>query len=84
MKQEDNLSIINELQKDESIEKQDIIKRTLKEQNKRFKKLKFLENFLEKMDKNNINNQKEGTKRKIFLEKRRIEIEKKRNEEEYY
>ena len=84
MKQEDNLSIINELQKDESIEKQDIIKRTLKEQNKRFKKLKFLENFLEKMDKNNINNQKEGTKRKIFLEKRRIELEKKRNEEEYY
>ena len=72
------------MQKDESIEKQDIIKRTLKEQNKRFKKLKFLENFLEKMDKNNINNQKEGTKRKIFLEKRRIELEKKRNEEEYY
>ena len=82
LKRGENLLIINDLQKDEQNEKQEIIKKSLKEQNKKNIKLRYLENYIEKMDKNNINNQSEGTKRKIFLKKRRIEERIKKEQEE--
>ena len=82
LRQEENLMIINELQKNEPFLKQTIFKRTLQEQNKKNKKLQSLNKFLEKMDRKNINNQTDETKRKLFKEKRRIEIEKKKKEEE--
>ena len=82
LKRGENLLIINDLQKDEQNEKQEIIKKSLKEQNKKNIKLRYLENYIEKMDKNNINNQSEGTKRKIFLNKRRIEERIKKEQEE--
>ena len=82
LRQEENLMIINELQKNEPFLKQTIFKRTLQEQNKKNKKLQSLNKFLEKMDRKNINNQTDETKRKLFKEKRRIEIERKKKEEE--
>ena len=81
-RQGENLSIINELQKAEPDTKKIIIKRSLEEQDKKFKKLRSLDKFLEKMDKININNQNERTKRKIFKEKMKIENEKKMKEED--
>ena len=44
--------------------------------------MKSLNKFLEKMDRNNINNQNKGSKMKLFLEQRRIEIANKKKEEE--
>ena len=82
LRQGENVLIANELQKDEPDIRQEIIKRTLKEQNKKFKKLKKLDNYLVKMDKININNQSEGTKRKLYQEKIKIENEQKIKEEE--
>ena len=82
LRQGENVYIINELQKDEPDIRQEIIKRTLREQNKKFKKLKNLDNYLVKLDKININNQTEGTKRKLYQEKVKIENEQKIKEEE--
>ena len=81
-RQGDNVYIINELQKDEPDIRQEIIRRTLKEQNKKFKKLKNMDNYLVKLDKININNQPEGTKRKLYQEKVKMENENKIKEEE--
>ena len=79
MRHEDNLLIINDLQKDDPNIKQEIIKRSLQEQNQKIQQLKSLDKFLDKMDKENINNKNEKTKIKVF---KQIEIEKKRKEEE--
>ena len=81
-RQGENLLILNELQKEEPDIKQVIIKRSLEEQDKKFKKLRNLDKFMEKMDKININNQDEGTKKKLFKEKMKTENEKKIKEEE--
>ena len=77
LRQGENVMIINELQKDEPYLKQDIIKRSLKEQDKKFQKLKDLDKYLEKMDRININNQDEEIKTKLYKEKIKKENEKK-------
>ena len=82
LRQEDFAVIVNELQRDEPFIKQAILQRTIKEQNKKNRHLQSLNKFLEKMEKENINNQKEDTKIRLFKEKRRIELERKRKEEE--
>ena len=82
LRQEDFAIIVNELQRDEPFIKQAILQRTIKEQNKKNRHLQSLNKFLEKMERQNINNQKEDTKIKLFKEKRRIELERKRKEEE--
>ena len=82
LRQEDFATIVNELQRDEPFIKQAILQRTIKEQNKKNRHLQSLNKFLEKMEKENINNQKEDIKIKLFNEKRRIELERKRKEEE--
>ena len=79
MKQEKNIIIVNDLQKEEPNTKQEIIKRTLEEQNQKMKQLKSLDKFLDKMDKKIINNQSEETKIKVF---KQIEKEKKEKEDE--
>ena len=79
MKQEKNIMIVNELQKEEPNTKQEIIKRTLEEQNQKMKQLKSLDKFLDKMDKKIINNQSEETKIKVF---KQIKKEKKEKEDE--
>ena len=82
LRQEDFAIIVNELQRDEPFIKQAILQRTIKEQNKKNRHLQSLNKFLERMERENINNQKEDTKIKLFKEKRRIELERKRKEEE--
>jgi hypothetical protein len=82
LRQEDFATIVNELQRDEPFIKQAILQRTIKEQNKKNRHLQSLNKFLEKMEKNNINNQKGGIKMKLYLEKRKIDIENKKKEEE--
>ena len=77
LRQGENVMIINELQKDEPYLKQDIIKRSLKEQDKKFQKLKDLDKYLEKMDRININNQDEEIKTKLYKEKIKKEKKKK-------
>ena len=80
IRQADNVLIINELQKDEPNIRQIILKRSLKEQNKKSSELKSLDNFLEKMNKININNQTEEKKTKLF--KKKIKEEEQRSKEE--
>ena len=82
LRQGDFALIVNELQRDEPFIKQAILQRTIKEQNKKNRHLQSLNKFLEKMERENINNQKEDTKIKLFKEKRKIELERKRKEEE--
>ena len=82
LRQEDFAIIVNDLQRDEPFIKQAILQRTIKEQNKKNRHLQSLNKFLEKMERENINNQKEDTKIKLFKEKRKIELERKRKEEE--
>ena len=82
LRQGENLLIIDELQKDEPYIKQDILKRSLQEQNVKNKELKSLDKFLDKMDKRNIYNQNERIKKEIFQKKIKIENEAKRKEEE--
>ena len=62
--------------------KQAILRRTIKEQNKKKNKLKSLGKFMGKMDKTNINNQSDEAKNKLFQEKRKIDIEKKKKQKE--
>ena len=82
LRQEDYLWIVKDLQKDESSIRNIVHKKALETQNKKNNELKYLSKFMEKMDKTNINNQKGGTKMKMFLEQRRAEIESKKREEE--
>ena len=81
LEQEDYLWMVRDIQKHEPTNKL-IIKNTLDTQNKKNMELKSLNKFLEKMDKDNINNQKEGTKMKIFLQHKKMEIENKNLKED--
>ena len=74
--------MVNNVQKDENYSRTLIHKKVLQTQNKKENEMKNLNKFLDKMDRDNINNQKKGTKMKLFLEQRRIEIENKKKEEE--
>ena len=82
LRQEDYFWIVNDLQKDELKSKSKAHKKALKAQNKKDNEMKSLNKFLEKMTGDNINNQKKGTKMKLFLKQRRMEIESKKKEEE--
>ena len=80
LRKEDYFWMVNDLQKDE-VGNQNIIQRSLDLQKKKEKEMKSLNKFLEKMDKNNINNQKGGNKMKIFLDQKKLEIDNKKREE---
>ena len=82
LRQEDYFWVLHDLQKDESSSKIIIQKKALEAQNKKDNEFKSLTKFKEMMDRSNINNQKGGTKMKIYLEQRRIEFENKNREEE--
>ena len=82
LRQEDYFWVLHDLQKDESSSKIIIQKKALEAQNKKDNEFKSLTKFKEMMDRSNINNQKGGTKMKIYLEQRRIEFENKKREEE--
>ena len=82
LRQEDYFWMVNNVQKDENYSRTLIHKKVLQTQNKKENEMKNLNKFLDKMDRDNINNQKKGTKMKLFLEQRRIEIENKKKEEE--
>ena len=81
LRKEDYFWMVNDLQKDE-VGNQNIIQRSLDLQKIKEKEMKSLNKFLEKMDKNNINNQKGGNKMKIFLNQKKMEIDNKKREEE--
>ena len=81
LRKEDYFWMVNDLQKDE-VGNQNIIQRALDLQKIKEKEMKSLNKFLEKMDKNNINNQKGGNKMKIFLNQKKMEIDNKKREEE--
>ena len=80
LRKEDYFWMVNDLQKDD-VGNQNIIQRSLDLQKKKEKEMKSLNKFLEKMDKNNINNQKGGNKMKIFLDQKKLEIDNKKREE---
>ena len=82
LRREDYFWIIYDMQKDENKAKTIIQKNNLHSQNQKNNEIKSLNKFLEKMEKNNINNQKGGIKMKLYLEKRKIDIENKKKEEE--
>ena len=81
LRKEDYFWMVNDLQKDE-VGNQNIIQKSLDLQKKKEKEMKLLNKFLEKMDKNNINNLKGGNKMKIFLNQKKMEIDNKKREEE--
>jgi len=81
LRKEDYFWMVNDLQKDE-VGNQNIIQRSLDLQKQKEKEMKSLNKFLEKMDKNNINNQKGGNKMKIFLNQKKMEIDNKKRAEE--
>ena len=81
LRKEDYFWMVNDLQKDD-IGNQNIIQKSLDLQKIKEKEMKSLNKFLEKMDKNNINNQKGGNKMKIFLNQKKLEIDNKKREEE--
>ena len=74
-KQGEKITNISEFQNKDNTNRQNIIKRNLREQNKKFKKLENLDKYLDKMDKININNQNEGIKRKMYYENIKSENE---------
>ena len=82
LRREDYFWIIRDLQRDESSSKIKIQKKAKEAQNKKINEIKSLNKFMEKMDRDNINNQKNGTKMKMYLEQRKIEFENKKREEE--
>ena len=82
LRQEDYFWMVHDLQKDESSSRIVVQKKALEAQNKKENEMKSFNKFKEMMDRNNINNQKAGTKMKLYLEQRRIEIENKKREEE--
>ena len=82
LRQEDRYLILDEIEREEPIIKQAILKRTIKEQNKKYNKLQSLGKFIGKMERNNINNQSDEEKQKIFKEKRKIDIENKKKQKE--
>ena len=82
LRREDYFWMVHDLQKDESLSKLKIQKKAKESQNIKNNEIKSLNKFMEKMDRDNINNQKSDAKMKIYLEQRRIEIENKKREEE--
>ena len=82
LRQEDRYMILDEMEKEEPIIKQAILRRTIKEQNKKNNKLQSLGKFMGKMERSNINNQSDEAKNKLFQEKRKIDIEKKKKQKE--
>jgi hypothetical protein len=82
LRQEDRYLILDEIEKEEPMIKQAILRRTIKEQNKKNNKLKSLGKFMGKMERNNINNKSDEAKNKLFQEKRKIDIEKKKKQKE--
>ena len=82
LRREDYFWIIYDMQQDENKAKTIVHKNNLHSQNQKNNEIKSLNKFLEKMEKNNINNQKGGIKMKLYLEKRKIDIENKKKEEE--
>jgi hypothetical protein len=82
LRQEDRYLILDEIEKEEPMIKQAILRRTIKEQNKKNNKLKSLGKFMGKMERNNINNKSDEAKNKLFKEKRKIDIEKKKKQKE--
>ena len=82
LRQEDRYMILDEMEKEEPIIKQAILRRSIKEQNKKYNKLQSLGKFIGKMERNNINNQSDEKKNKLFQEKRKIDIEKKKKQKE--
>ena len=82
LRREDYFWMVHDLQKDESLSKLKIQKKAKESQNIKNNEIKSLNKFMEKMDRDNINNQKSDVKMKIYLEQRRIEIENKKREEE--
>jgi hypothetical protein len=81
LRKEDYFWMVNDLQKDE-VGNKNIIQKSLDLQRKKEQEMKLLNKFLEKMDKDNINNLKGGNKMKIFLNQKKMEFENKKKLEE--
>ena len=75
-KHEDNVMIINDLQEQEGIMRNKVVKRTIKEQIKKIKEIENLKKFRGKMRNENIYHFSEERVKKIF-NKKRIEEQKK-------
>ena len=75
MRHEDNVMIVNDLQKQENIMRQKVVKRTIGEQIKKVHEIENLTKFRGRMKNENIYNLSEDKVRKIF-NKRRIEEQK--------
>jgi len=82
LRREDYFWIIHDMQKDENKNRTIVHKNIIQTQSKKDNEMKSFNKFLEKMEKKNINNQKGGTKMRLYLEKRNVEIESKKKEEE--
>ena len=78
---EDNVSIINELQREEDNKRSDALRRIINEQIKKNKEFENLGKFKGKMNNENINNLREDKVKQIFLQKK-IEEERKKKEKE--
>ena len=75
MRHEDNAMIVNDLQKQENIMRQKVVKRTIGEQIKKVHEIENLTKFRGRMKNENIYNLSEDKVKKIF-NKRRIEEQK--------
>ena len=82
LRREDYFWIINDMQKDENKSRTTVYKNILQNQNQKNNEMKSLNKYLDKMEKENINHQKGGIKMKLYLEKRKVDIENKKKEEE--
>ena len=78
---EDNVSIINELQREEDNKRSDALRRIINEQIKKNKEIENLGKFKGKMNNENINNLREDKVKQIFYQKK-IEEERKKKEKE--
>ena len=82
-RQEDLKWYINKKEKDDSRQKQVVMEKKFKNYNKNSGKIKSLDKYKDRMDRENIMNQNEKEKMKKFHEVKRIEyLEKKKKEEE--
>ena len=70
LRQEDNVMILNEIIKEEGNNREEIIKRTIREQIQKSKEMEDLIKFRDKMKNENINNFNSDKIKKIFDEKR--------------
>ena len=82
LRQEDNVTILNEIIKEEKNKRKEIVKRTIREQIQKVNEMENLMKFREKMKNENINSFKSDKVKKIFDEKR-IEEQKKLEEEKW-